>query len=107
MGDRPCFTLLQWIPAVGEGSGGGEEGKGGAGEREGGRGGGEGGTEEVSGLEADQIASTHIPLAQLSSWPQLTAREAGARSSADAQQGGAHGPHLCTAEHPPPMCIHS
>lgn len=29
MGDRPCFTLLQWIPAVGEGSGGGEEGKGG------------------------------------------------------------------------------
>lgn len=34
MGDRPCFTLLQWIPAVGEGSGGGEEGKGGAGERE-------------------------------------------------------------------------
>lgn len=38
-----------------------------------------------SGLEVDLVTSTHIPPARLSSWPHLTAREAGMWSLADAQ----------------------
>lgn len=41
-----------------------------------------------SSLEVDSITSIHIPLARLSLWPHLTAREAGMWSLADAQWGG-------------------